>query len=88
MCVLCQNNDENISHIFSTTLSVKIFGTLGGMCGTNPIGMFPYWKNYFRVGVRLLSRLPFFKLPGLLDPPLLFGINGWKGTIVSLRVSF
>ena len=73
---------------FSNNLLLDIFGTHGGMCGTNPVGMFPHWQNSLLVGVRLLSRLIFFKLPRLLDPPLLFGISGWKGTIVSLRMSF
>ena len=88
-CVFYARLVKKISLIsFSNALSLDIFGTLGGMCGTNPIGMFPYWKNYFRVGVRLLSRLPFFKFLGLLDSPLFFGIYGWKGTIIFLRVSF
>ena len=88
-CVFYAEIVKKISLIsFSTALSLDIFDTFGGMCGTNPVGMFPHWQNSFLVGVRLLSRLPFFKLPGLLDPPLLFGIYGWKGTVVSLRVSF
>ena len=88
-CVFYARIVKKISLIsFSTTLSVDIFGTFGGMCGTNLVGMFPHWHNSLHVGVRLLSRLLFFKFPGLLDPPLLFDIYGWKGTAVSLRVSF
>ena len=88
-CVSYAEIVKKISLIsFSTTLSVDIFGTLGGMCGTNHASMFPHWQNSLLVGVRLLSRLHFFKLPGFLDPPLLFGISGWKGTVVSLRISF
>ena len=88
-CVFYARIVKKISLIsFSTALSLDIFGTFGGMCGTNPVGMFPHWQNSLLAGVRLLSRLPFFKLHGLLDPPLLFGIYGWKGTVVSLRVSF
>ena len=47
-CVLYVRLVKKISLIsFSNSLSLDIFGTLGGMCGTNHVGMFPHWRNYF-----------------------------------------
>ena len=87
-CVSYARIVKKISLIsFSNALSVDIFGTLGGKCGTNHVCIFPHWQNSLLIGVRLLSRLDFFKLPRLLDPPILFGISSWKGTVISLRMS-
>ena len=42
-CVFYAKIVNKISLIsFSTALSLDIFGIFGGMCGTNPIGMFPH----------------------------------------------
>ena len=42
-CVFYAKIVKKISLIsFSTALSLDIFGTFGGMCGTNLVGMFPH----------------------------------------------
>ena len=89
LCVLCVKLVKKMSLIsFSNAPSLNIFGIPGGMCGTNPIGMFHHQKNSFLIRVRLLSTDHLFKFLGLLDLPLLFCISRWRGTIIFLRMSF